>query len=312
MNQKTAHAKRPRLWRLLATLMLLAIGLWLVAAHWQTFQRGFSTVAHAQYTWVAVGLLLTILTFVIAAAIYRLLALKAVRYRQLLLVELAAAFANRLLPAGLGGLSLHGLYLYRRKHTPAQATAVVSVNNLLGIAAHLSLLALLLGFQPSVLRQFAGHSSGLHWWYGLIAIVAVVLLLAWPKLRQKLGMFGRNLLSSVRLLRAPHVAGAVVLALLLTTTYTCVLFSSARAVGLNLGLLQVFVVFSIGMLVGTATPTPGGLVGVEAGLFAGFVGYSASAPAAAAAVIIFRLLTYWLPIIPGVAALLLARHTKLV
>jgi undecaprenyl-diphosphatase len=310
MNQKHATTKRPRLWRTLATLVLVVIGLWLVAANWRTFRRGFTAAAHAHPAWLLAGLLLTGLTFLIAAAIYRLLALRAVRYRQLLVVELAAAFANRLLPAGLGGLSLHGLYLYRRKHTAAQATAVVSTNNLLGIVAHLSLLVVLLCFRPSVLQQLTGHASGFRWWYVWLAAGIILLLLAVPKLRRALAGFLRNLLQSFRLLKAGRLAGAFALALLLTSTYTLILFSAARAVGLQLGVLQIFIVFSLGMLVGTATPTPGGLVGVEAGLYGGFVGYGASPAASAAAVIVYRLLTYWLPLVPGCIALLVARGRR--
>jgi uncharacterized protein (TIRG00374 family) len=66
------------------------------------------------------------------------------------------------------------------------------------------------------------------------------------------------------------------------------------------------------MLASTATPTPGGLVGAEAGLFAGFVAYGVSAPMAGAAVLLYRFVTYWLPLLPGVLALFLARRRRLV
>jgi uncharacterized protein (TIRG00374 family) len=100
--------------------------------------------------------------------------------------------------------------------------------------------------------------------------------------------------------------------MLLTITYTAVLLMTARSVGINLSQLQIFVIFSLGMLFSTATPTPGGLVGAEAGLFAGFVAYGVSAPNATAAVILFRLVSYWLPLLPGAGALFVARQRKLV
>ena len=312
MGKSTLERKRARLWRALVSLLLVAIGLWLMARDWQIFQRSFVAVGHAHFGWLLVGLLLTVLTFCIAAATYGLLALRSLRYAQTVTVELAAAFANRLLPAGLGGLGLHGLYLYRRKHTPAQATAVVSVNNLLGIAAHLSLLLALICFRPEVLAQFTTHVSGFHWWYIPAALALVLLVLLFPKLRRQLRAFGLNLLGSLRLLKLQRVGAAACCALLLTATYTLVLYASAHAVGLRLGVLETFIVFSLGMLVGTATPTPGGLVGVEAGLFTGFVAYGVSSPAAGAAVLLYRLITYWLPLFPGLFALLYARARKLV
>jgi len=250
-------------------------------------------------------------TFCLAAGVYGLLALKPLRYRQTIVVEVAAAFANRLLPAGLGGLGLHGVYLYRKKHTPAQATAVVSVNNLLGITAHLVLLAFVVLARPGVLQMFVRHYA-INGWYVLVALLIVLLGLSLPWVRRKLSAFGRNLAASLRLLRPRRVLAAAVLAMLLTAAYTCILFASAHGVGLQLGVLQTFIVFSAGLLVGTATPTPGGLVGTEAGLFAGFVGYGVSPADATAATLLFRLVTYWLPLLPGVFALLLARARKLV
>jgi len=105
---------------------------------------------------------------------------------------------------------------------------------------------------------------------------------------------------------------ALVLSAVLTAAYTFVLYGAVRSIGGSLGLPQVFIVFSFGMLAGTVTPTPGGLVGAEAGLFAGFVAYGTAQPDAAAAVLLFRLITYWLPLIPGVAALWAARTRSLV
>jgi uncharacterized protein (TIRG00374 family) len=104
---------------------------------------------------------------------------------------------------------------------------------------------------------------------------------------------------------------ALLLALLLTATYTALLYVSARSVGINLGVLRTFIVFSLGMLTSTVTPTPGGLVGAEAGLYAGFVAYDAGEVPAGAAVLLFRLVSYWLPLLPGAFALLLAKRRKL-
>ena len=67
-----------------------------------------------------------------------------------------------------------------------------------------------------------------------------------------------------------------------------------------------------GMLAGTATPTPGGLVGAEAGLFTGFTAYGVSVLDAGAAVLLFRLVTYWLPLFPGLLALLAGRKNGLI
>ncbi len=293
--------------------VLLAAAMYVLATHWHTVETSLRVARGASIRWVALSLLLMAFTFCIAAAIYGTLALHRLRYKQTVLVEVSTAFVNRLLPSGLGGLGLHGVYLYRRKHTVAEATAVVSVNNLLGMAAHLLLLCTVLIFHPAVLHRFVhGNQYAFNWQLGLIVFTMVLLVSVVPAVRRRLQRFVRNLLASVRKIELRNLVRALVLAVTLTTAYTFVLFSSARSVGVYLGALQVFIVFSLGMLTSTATPTPGGLVGAEAGLFAGFVAYGVSTPQAGAAVLLYRLTTYWIPLAPGALALLLTRRRKLV
>jgi uncharacterized membrane protein YbhN (UPF0104 family) len=299
--------------RLGLSVVLLVGAAWVLARNWDTVHRSLQLARGASIGWLVASVVLMAATFLIAAAIYGALALHRLRYQQTVVIEVATAFVNRLVPSGLGGLGLHGLYLYRRGHTPAEATVVVSVNNLLGIAAHFMLLAAVTVVYPSVWHQLLDDRSvQLPWWLPVILVTVVAVVLMLSPVRRRLRDFVRNLLRSVRKLRPLQLVCAALWALTLTVTYTCILFATVRSLGLDLGLVQTFIVFSIGMLASTATPTPGGLVGAEAGLFAGLVAYDVSSPTAGAIVLLYRLVTYWLPILPGVAALLLARRRKLV
>ena len=67
-----------------------------------------------------------------------------------------------------------------------------------------------------------------------------------------------------------------------------------------------------GVIVGMVTPTPGGLGGVEAGLVGAIVAYGNSSSLAFSAVIIYRLVTFWLPIIPGYLCFWLLRRRKVI
>lgn len=251
------------------------------------------------------------LTFCIAAATYGVLAMHRLLFTETLLVELATALANRVLPAGLGGLGLNGVYLYRRKHSAAEATAVVSVNNLIGMCAHLLLLFSVLAFQPTVVRTLFDHYH-VPWTGGLVAVVLLLSSYLVPWVRGRLSRFTGNLVKSLRKESVDKLLGAFVLAVLLTSAYTLMLLIASRAVGVKLDIVQVFIIFSVGMFVSTATPTPGGLVGAEAGLFTGFVAYGVPNTEAAAAIMLYRLVTYWLPLIPGILSLVSARDRKLV
>ncbi len=254
---------------------------------------------------------LVCLTFVLAAMSYRMLAFRQLSFYELFTVELAAAFMSRLIPAGIGGLGVHGLYLHHRKHTVAQATAVVSTNNVLGSVVHVLLL--------TVLLLFLGNTIGIHLAWGLfqtiVAVsvaVGVFIVLIMRSLRQRMYLFIRHLLVSLRKYRThPHMVVFAAVSLLgLTLTNLLILHIMAQALGIQLEITKLFIVYSAGVLIGTAIPTPGGLAGVETGLVAGFIAYGVPSDLAIAATLAFRLVTYWFPLLPGAVAFTLARAQK--
>src|SRR5262249_35285630 len=157
--------------------------------------------------------------------------------------------------------------------------------------------ASVLVFYPNVLHQII---DGRHWalkWPIAAVLFVLVSTLSVPTLRQRLARFAKNMLASVRKFRARNLVMAICIAACITFVSTVILLATALSLGVRLYILQFFLFFSLGMLVSTATPTPGGLVGAEAGLFAGFVAYGVSAPTAGAVVLLYRLVTYWLPLL---------------
>lgn len=138
----------------IVSIVLLTALLYLVRVNWHIVKAGVSVLQQAHIAWFGLAMLLTVGTFCIAAAVYGVVALHRLRYWQTLVVEVASAFVNRLLPSGLGSLGLHGDYLYRRGHTTAEATAVVSINNLIGMVAHALLLGIAIILYPSAFNTF--------------------------------------------------------------------------------------------------------------------------------------------------------------
>jgi uncharacterized protein (TIRG00374 family) len=99
--------------------------------------------------------------------------------------------------------------------------------------------------------------------------------------------------------------------ILLTLSNVLCLGCCALALGVHLPFLIVLLIFSFGLGTGTATPTPGGLGGFEAGLTAGFIAYHVASPAALATALLYRLISYWLPLVVGALALLIAQRQRL-
>jgi uncharacterized membrane protein YbhN (UPF0104 family) len=297
-------------WQILFNLLLVVAFIYVLLSQYDKFTAGWHVLNHAAVNYVCLAGGLTVVTFLLAAAVYRLLVLRPVAYKTLLGIELAAAFANRLLPSGIGGLGVHGIFLHHRRHTTAQATAVVSTNNLIGMLGHVILLAIILLLAPTQVFASQLHIDGFRVIGGICILLAVAIGLT---LVRPVKNFFRNLFASFKqYLKQPTLLfTALVVAMALTLTYVGILYASAHAVGINLAFGTVFVVFSIGVLLGTASPTPGGLIGVEAGMFTGFVAYNAASGPALASIVLYRLFTYLLPILPGALAFWLARRQKL-
>ena len=58
-------------------------------------------------------------------------------------------------------------------------------------------------------------------------------------------------------------------------------------------------VYLAGSVVGQAAPTPGGLGAVEAAIAAGLTATGIDGDVAVSATLVFRLVTFWLPVLPG-------------
>src|SRR5689334_10316880 len=123
----------------LAWLGLAVIVLYVVLPQMGNFRNSLPLLGHTQLANVWLATITTILTYVAAAGTYCLLALHRLSYARTLLVQLAAMFANRLLPAGIGNIGVNYAYLRRRKHKTAEAASVVTINNMLGMAGHMLL-----------------------------------------------------------------------------------------------------------------------------------------------------------------------------
>jgi uncharacterized protein (TIRG00374 family) len=90
--------------------------------------------------------------------------------------------------------------------------------------------------------------------------------------------------------------------LLLTFCFVMCLDASVRAFGdgsASLSIASVAVVFLAGNALGSAAPTPGGVGAVEASLTLGLIAVGLPKEVAAPAVLLYRLLTLWLPVLPG-------------
>jgi len=297
-------------------LLVLMVAIYVFLPQINDLKTSATLARHADRDWLTLAAILVIVTYLFATLSYQLLARHRLKVLRTLLIEISSACANRLLPAGLGGLSLNTAYLYNNKHKIAEASTVAATNNLLGIVGHLLVLGVALLFLPSSVKFTNGFNVSKSIYISVIVVgvglVAMVIVL--PKIRHWLENFSWQVIRDIGAYSKHPLR--LLLALFssigLTLCYVLALLTCMISFGLHLDFNQVLIIFTLGSVVGVATPTPGGLIGIEAGLIAGFVAFGVSAPKALAIVLTYRFISYWLPILPGFIALIYVRRRHLI
>lgn len=305
------HNHHPYRW--VVTLVVLGLLAYVLAPQLPTLRRSLAILPQADWLFVAAAIAITGLTYILSAGVYRLLVKHPVSFLVLVQVQVATALVGRIAPIGVGTMGFNAYFLKRNGHTTGESLAVVGANNGLGAIGHVMLLGLVLALTPLPFSEDISVSASVLYWVLAVSGLIAVTLAASRKLRTIFTRVVGDLLKTLRSYR--HRRTDILLALATSLTLSCVyvlcLVACARALGVQPGLGQIFLVYTFSLLTGAATPTPGGLVGVEAGITAGLTSYGIATEQALAIALLFRLVTYWLPLLPGLIAFRHIHHRHL-
>jgi undecaprenyl-diphosphatase len=260
-----------------------------------------------RWGWLVTGLLVVPLVYLAAAMALAGSVNHPLGIRRTALVQLAGSFVNKLTPRGLGGMGVNERYLVRSGVERPVALAGIALNMAAGFVVHaISLMAvsLLLGW-----RGAQGYSLPSNWpvflTLGTVFVtLAAVTLALWTEARRKISA---PILASLRgfldVLRSPTRAAVLFAGVAGVTAANVVMLTiSLHAFGVHPSLLKIGAVYLGGSAVASASPTPGNLGAIEAVLVANLTTVGVQMSPAIAAVLVYRLLAFWLPIIPGLLA----------
>lgn len=309
----TLQAQRPKLSRRRWLLLLLAaLALYVLLPQLEVFRHSLSILAKARLGWLLMATVLTAATYWLAAANYCLLTFRPLSYGRTVTMQLASMFANRLLPAGIGNISVNYAYLRRARLTSAQAASTIAANDLIGLIGHGLLLGLVVvcWHGPAAFSLSGGRAGKLSWVYILAVAMLALTLIILKRWRQRLGQSLRRVVQQMLGYRHKklRLSGTLAASIGLTLCNVASLYGCVLALQLPVSFIQVLIAFTLGIGLGTVTPTPGGLGGVEAGLVAGLVAYHVHGADALAAVLAYRLISYWLALAVGALAFVIAER----
>jgi uncharacterized membrane protein YbhN (UPF0104 family) len=293
--------------RTLLTLVASVAAAYLLAGELERASLA-SVLRSANWHWGIAALALSALTYVGAAISLSGFVAERLSFPRTFLAQLAGSFVTLVTPAAVGGAALNIRYLQRRKIPATVAAASVGVAQVVAFVLHVLLLL--------VFAAIAGTSADEpikppSWAYFVLAglVVAALVVFAVPAGRRMLRARVSPTLGQVlpRLLEVAQqpgkLASGVGGALLLSLAYIGCLAVCVAAFGRSVPIASIAVVYLTGSAIGSIMPTPGGLGAVEAALTAGLTAAGIPGAVAVSSVLLFRLLTFWLPVPFGWAAL---------
>ncbi|MFF1412646.1 YbhN family protein [Streptomyces sp. NPDC058289] len=265
-----------------------------------------TTIGDAQWGWVGVALAFSALTYFAAAMSLLGFVPERVPFLRTVLAQVAGSFVKLVAPAAVGGVALNTRFLQRAGIRPGLAVASVGASQLFGLASHI-LLLLSFGYLTGT-EKTPEMTPSRTVIAGLLTVAVLVLVVtAVPFLRKFVATRVRALFAGVvpRMLdvlqRPQKLLTGIGGMLLLTGCFVMCLDASIRAFGGGeaISYASIAVVFLAGNALGSAAPTPGGIGAVEGALTLGLVAAGLDGQVAFSAVLLFRVVTFWLPVLPG-------------
>lgn len=290
----------------LLPLLLVAV---VAVRHREVLAEGFGHLASAKWPWLLAAAGATCLTWVAAAVSRQGAVVERLPRLRLLATQFAAGSANHLLPTGLGASAVNLRFMTVCGLPAARSSAALALYLLAEVVGRLGLLAALLIAFPHALRLgslFPGTALGPP----LIGVCAVLLaaaaaLVCVRRLRTAVLSFLRTALGEAR---SVHMRPSRALALwggslAFPALQAAGLASVGTALALPVPAWHMALAYLAATVAVALIPTPGGIGSVEAALIVALVAVGGPVAVATAVVLAFRIITVWVPLLPGALTL---------
>lgn len=281
---------------IIAPIVLVA----LIVTRWSTVRAGLEAVSGADGEWLIIAASAAALTWVAASACQLGSTTHRLSVPLVFAVQVAGSFVNHVLPAGVGTAALNLRMLRRCGLDRDRAATAISINASAGFLLHgLALVVLLLAGNAATKGAMAPIVA--------LAVIVVAAVVAVAVLyRTRFADRVRRLLAEARdvLVRPGRAlllwggSGAVPL------LHILVLVAVLHALGATAPVMLIAAAYLTAGAVAALVPSPGGFGSLDVALVASMTAAGVAPATAVSAVIGYRLLTVWIPLLPGVGTLL--------
>jgi glycosyltransferase 2 family protein len=240
------------------------------------------------------------------------------------IVMFGQSFLNRFTPMNAGGMAMRIRYLQKGGTDATVATAAIGLTSAASGVIQVLFFAFFLlatstdptggldlggggGPDVSVIAVFVGA-----------ALLAAIVIAATPKLRRWVVRFLTTTFAKIKqdfgeLARRPTKLSLLFGGQAVAKLSTIIAFVlSCRAFDVDLTFVELGALYMVANTVASAVPSPGGVGAIEAALVFMLTSAAVDDATAWAVVLLFRLINYWFPTIPGYLALKVSERRQLV
>lgn len=299
--------------RLIVTWAVPVVLVGLVLWHWSSVNAGTEALRHVGWRWSAAAAATVIVSWVAGAFCQLGATTERLPVVRVFATQVAGDFVNHVLPAGTGLWAVNLRMLRRSGLSPGGALGAVSLNAAAGFVLRVLALVALLAVQPGIVhlpRHDVLGAAGM-----VLSLAAAAALVCWfGRRRWRLAERTRTTATALwEVLRRPDRAvmlwaGSAAVPALHILTLALVL----HGLGAPTPLATIAIAYLAAAAIGTVVPSPGGLGAFDVTLLAGLTSTGLTTPVALAGVIGYRLLTVWIPLVPGAAILVFLLRRRLI
>lgn len=301
-------------WGTLVQVALLALAVSAVIGYLSGLDYGdlADAVRDASWGWIAAGFVIA-QTPRLTQALSTLGSVPArIPYFPVYAMQLATGYLNLALPSNLARMAINIRFFQRHGVPPATAVTAGAIDSLVSTVMQAFLLAALLLFSESSLdfglETPSGPPTRALLAVAAVAVAVVAILALVRRIRSAVVERARrwwpDVKETLRSLRAGNKLGLLLGGSLLTELlFAIALGVFANAFGYDVSLADLLLINISVSLLATFVPVPGGIGVTEFGLTVGLTAAGMSEEAALAAVVLYRISTFYLPPVWGFFAM---------
>ncbi len=299
---------------------VLAFFLLTLASNWTAI---VDTMSGLDWVWVGPIVIVTLLGTVGGAMSLSGSVVRPIALGEATIVMFGQSFLNRFTPMNSGGMAMRIRYLQKGGTDGTVATAAIGLTSAAsGVVQAVFFVFFVVVASADPTGGLSVNSGGpdlsIIAVFGAAIAIAAVVIAAAPKLRRWVVAFLKSTFAKIRtdfgeLARRPSKLSLLFGGQALAKLSTILAFAwSCRAFDVDLAFVELGALYMVANTVASAVPTPGGVGAIEAALVFMLTGARVDDATAWAAVLLFRLINYWFPTIPGYVALKVSERRQLV